>query len=38
MPGQLGQQLGVDRAEQALDLTPALRAADGGVDDLEPEV
>jgi hypothetical protein len=36
--GQFGQQLSVERAKQALDLSPALRAADGGVDDPEPEV
>ena len=34
---QLGQQLGVEGAEQALDLASALRPADGGVDDPEAQ-
>ena len=38
VPGQLGQQLGVDRAEQALDLSATLRGPTGGVDDPEPQV
>jgi len=37
VPGQLGQQLGVERAEQALDLAPALRPGDSRVDDAEAE-
>ncbi len=37
VPGQLRQQLGGERAEQPLDLAPALRPPDGGVDHPEAE-
>ena len=36
--GQPGQQLGRDRAEEALDLAAALRHAGGGVDQLDAQV
>src|SRR5215813_11147441 len=37
MPGQLGQEFGVERAEQTLDLAPSLRARDGGIDKAEAQ-
>jgi hypothetical protein len=37
MPGQLGEEFGVERAEQALDLAPSLRARDGGIDNTETQ-
>jgi len=38
MPGQVGQQLGSDRAEESFQLAAALRPPDGGVDDLDVQV
>jgi hypothetical protein len=35
MPGELWQEFGVERAEQALDLAPSLRARDSGIDQAE---
>jgi len=38
LPGQLGQQLGGDAAEEPLDLAAALRPGDGGVHQLDVQV
>jgi hypothetical protein len=37
MPGQLGQEFGVERAEQPLDLAPSLRSRHGGIDQAEAQ-
>ena len=36
-PGQLGQKLGVDRAEEAFDLATSLRPADSRMDKFDPQ-
>jgi hypothetical protein len=37
MPGELGEEFSGERAEQALDLAPSLRARDGGIDKTEAQ-
>lgn len=37
LPGQLGEEFGVERAEQALDLPPSLGACDSGIHQTEAQ-